>query len=204
MIDVCQDIQIAGVILAAGGSERFGGPKQLLNWQGEPFVTRVARTSLEAGLTPLVVVIGADHQQVETALRGLPLRTVYNPKWSQGQSISMKAGLNALPNDCEGVMFLLSDQPQIPSRLIQQLIDRYMLNRAPITAPKAGGRRGNPVLFGQEAFPALHQVTGDKGGRAVFDQFEVDWLPWEDERILLDVDDDTDLETLREAYGNKG
>jgi molybdenum cofactor cytidylyltransferase len=115
----------------------------------------------------------------------------------------MKAGLGELSEGCRAVMFLLGDQPQIPSDLIRQLIERFKRHHAAITAPKVGGRRGNPVLFSQEVFPVLQGVTGDKGGRGIFDQFEVDWLPWADERILLDVDDAEDLIKLRQAYDIK-
>lgn len=193
-------LKIAGVILAAGKSERFGQPKQLLDWQGEPFVMSVARHALEGGLSPLLIVTGADHRLVEAAVSELPLKTVYNPRWAEGQSTSMQAGLRALPDDIQAVMFLLSDQPHIPSELIRQLIESYTEHRAPITAPMVGSRRGNPVLFGRETFSALNNVTGDRGGRAILDQFDVDWLICEDERILLDVDSLADLEELRRAY----
>ncbi len=44
---------VAGIILAAGESSRYGQPKQLLDWKGEPFVRVVARRALEAGLAPV-------------------------------------------------------------------------------------------------------------------------------------------------------
>jgi molybdenum cofactor cytidylyltransferase len=190
----------AGVILAAGGSERLGRPKQLLDWQGRPFVRQVALNTLEAGLDPLVAVTGADQTQVENALAGLPVMCVQNPNWRAGQSTSMQAGLSALPQNTDSVLFLLSDQPQIGPALIGPLLTRYAARRRPITAPKVYGRRGNPVLFSREAFDALQRVEGDRGGRAVFGQFEVDWLPWDDDRIFLDVDEVGDYERLLDAY----
>ncbi len=72
---------IAGIVLAAGGSARFGQPKQLLDWQGEPFVRRVAHTALQAGLSPVVVVTGSDAERVGAALDGLDIRIAYNPDW---------------------------------------------------------------------------------------------------------------------------
>ncbi|HEY9121576.1 MAG TPA: selenium cofactor biosynthesis protein YqeC, partial [Brevefilum sp.] len=192
--------QTAGVILAAGGSERLSTPKQLLDWQGKPFVHNVAQQALEAGLTPLIVVTGAYHDQVVQALAGLPIEIVHNPDWQQGQSTSVKAGLKSLPEGCESVIFLLSDQPQISSELIKQLMDRFFQNRRAITAPMVNGQRGNPVLFDRAAFPALAEVEGDRGGRAVINQVEVDWLPWIDRRILMDVDSPGDYERLLQAY----
>jgi molybdenum cofactor cytidylyltransferase len=192
--------QTAGVILAAGGSERLNAPKQLLDWQGKPFTYHVAQQALEAGLAPLIVVTGAYRDQVVHALAGLPVEIVHNPDWQQGQSTSMKAGLKALPEGCDSVMFLLSDQPQISSELIRQLMDRYFQNRKAVTAPMVNGQRGNPLLFDQSAFSTLAEVEGDRGGRAVINQFGVDWLPWVDRRILLDVDQAEDYKRLLKAY----
>jgi molybdenum cofactor cytidylyltransferase len=67
-------------------------------------------------------------------------------------------------------------------------------------APTTGWKRANPVLFGRETFEALMTVTGDRGGRAVFNQFNVEWLPWVDSRIALDVDQPGDEEILYRAY----
>jgi len=192
--------QTAGVILAAGGSERLNAPKQLLDWQGKPFAYHVAQQALEAGLAPLIVVTGAYHDQVVQALAGMPVVIVHNPDWQQGQSTSVKAGLKALPEGCDSVMFLLSDQPQISSELIKQLMDCYFQNRKSITSPMVNGQRGNPLLFDQSAFSALAEVEGDRGGRAVINRFEVDWLPWIDRRILLDVDREGDYERLLKVY----
>jgi len=194
--------QTAGVILAAGGSERLGRPKQLLSWGGRPFVRQVAQNALRAGLSPVIAVTGADQERVEDALAGLDVTCVNNPDWDQGQSTSMHAGLSALPEDSDSALFLLSDQPQIGLDLIRELLERYATNRKPITAPRVHGQRANPVLFSQQATKALLAVKGDRGGRAIFDQFTVDWLDWEDVRILLDVDEPRDYERLMEAYSH--
>ena len=192
--------QTAGVVLAAGGSKRMGRSKQLISWQGIPFIAQVAQNALEAGLEPLIVVTGADQELIEKVIGHLPVQFVHNADWASGMSYSMKSGLKALPQHCGSVMFLLSDQPQISPILIRQLLERYAKNRAPITAPMVGGRRGNPVLFGSTTFNALMQVQGDKGGRALFSQFDVDWLPWIDDRVLMDVDEAGDEQSLREVY----
>ena len=192
--------QIAGVVLAAGGSKRLGQPKQLLDWQGEAFISKVVKTGLESGLAPLVVVTGADRDLVEAPMCGLPIKITQNPEWEAGQAGSMRAGLDALPDNCEAVMFLLSDQPQVSPLLIRQLIERFYQHRKPVTAPLIKGQRGNPILFSKEAFDTLRQVRGDQGGRAVIQQFDVDWLPWGDDRALLDVDTEGAYERLKEAY----
>lgn len=190
----------AGIILAAGGSERLGQPKQLLDWCGKPFVLQVALTALTAGLDPLIVITGANRTEVEAALVSLPVKCMFNPDWASGQSTSMKVGLESLPPRCDRVMFLLSDQPQISPLLIRQVIERHNTQRNPVTAPMMRERRGNPVLFGSETFEVLRSVHGDKGGRAAFDVFKVDHVPWIDDRCLLDVDQVRDMDTLKVSY----
>lgn len=190
----------AGVILAAGGSERLGCPKQLLDWSGKPFIRQIALNALEAGLAPLIVVTGEAHGLITPVLSDLPLKCVENPEWRAGQSTSMRVGLAALAKDVDSALFLLSDQPQIDAHLIWQILERYAQNRKPITAPMIRGQRGNPILFSKETFHALGKVEGDRGGRAIFNQFEVDWLPWADDRILMDVDEEGDYDRLVEAY----
>ena len=196
----CAYSQTAGVILAAGGSDRLEAPKQLLDWQGKPFIRKVAETALEGGLSPLIIITGAYHEQVGGALGDLPVKIVHNPNWAEGQSTSVKLGIQSLPENCDSVMFLLSDQPQIPSQLIIELIERFRQKRMAITAPMVDGQRGNPLLFSREAFSALAMISGDKGGRVVINQFKVDWLSWIDHRILMDVDQAGDYEKLKEAY----
>jgi len=197
-----EKVQIAGVILAAGGSKRLGRPKQGLKWQGKPFITQIALQSLAAGLAPLKVVVGVDQALVRDAIADLPVELVENPHWEEGQSTSMKIGLCTLPSNCDGVVFLLGDQPQVSALLIRKLVERRITTRAPIITPRVGNRRGNPVLFGRETFQALHEVTGDKGGRAIFDQFEVEYVSWMDKRLLLDIDTDDDIRRMNQLFGD--
>ena len=192
--------RIGGILLAAGASERMQKPKQLLNWRGRPLICQSAQNGLEAGLRPLIVITGANQAVVEDAIEHLAIQIIYNPDWRMGQSTSMKAGLRALPENCDGAVFLICDQPQVSPLLIRQLVEKRVETGAPIVAPQVDGQHVNPVLFGRETFQALMEVTGDQGGRAVFKQFEVEWLPWTDNRLLLDIDTAGDLERLERAY----
>jgi molybdenum cofactor cytidylyltransferase len=86
----------AGIILAAGESTRFGSPKQLLDWKGKSFIRQVAETALQAELWPVVVVTGFHAAEIESALSGLPVSVIYNSEYQQGQSTSIRAGIQAL------------------------------------------------------------------------------------------------------------
>jgi len=182
---------IAGVVLAAGESVRFGKPKQLLDWKGQPFARAVAMKALEAGLSPVVVVVGANSEQVELVVADLNLVVVKNNEWKSGQGSSIRAGINKLtasPASPGGAIFLLADQPQITTSIIRALVEKHAEGLYPIVAPLVLDQRANPVLFDRVTFADLLEIQGDVGGRAIFHKHRVEYLPWHDDRMLLDVD----------------
>jgi len=187
---------VAGIILAAGASQRMGQPKPLLLWRGKPFICHVARTALDAGLTPVVIVIGAHADEVRPALVDLPVEIVYNSNWAEGQSTSVQAGLRGLPPETAAAIFLLADQPHIPAALVHALLEQHVQTGAPIIAPLIGEQRGNPVLFDRSTFPDLMSLHGDAGGRLIFSRYPAAYVPWHDPNLLLDVDTLEDYERL--------
>ena len=194
--------RIAGVVLAAGGSTRFEGQlKQLLDWDGVPIVRQVTKNAILAGLSPVVVVVGADGPAVEAALSGLSVEIVQNSNWKAGQSTSVRAGIQALSEEVGAAMFLLVDQPQIPVTLMRALMEKHRKTLAPIVAPLIDDDRGNPVLFDCRTFSAFDDVEGDVGGRSIFSRFQVTWIPWHDSRMRLDIDTQADYLQLKEAMG---
>lgn len=200
---------VAGIILAAGKSTRYGSPKQLLDWKGKPFVRHVTETALRSGLEPVVVVTGFHHADVESALQDLPVHIVHNSGYAQGQSTSIKAGVaelirsrdlgGKLPDSIQvgAAVFLLADQPQIPVEVIRALTETHTRSLPAILAPLVlEEKRANPVLFDRITFRALLKLTGDVGGRAIFDKYKVEYIPWHDDILLFDVDKPADYQRL--------
>jgi molybdenum cofactor cytidylyltransferase len=180
--------RIAGIVLAAGGSQRFGEPKLLKPWKDEPIVRHVVKTALAAGLNPVVLVAGDRLTEFQEITSDLEITVVHNSDWQQGQSSSLKAGLSALPGGVGGAIFFLGDQPQTPASLVRSLVEAHSASLAPIVAPLIDGQRGNPVLFDRQTFPELMELSGDVGGRPLFARYPIAWVPWYDSSVLLDVD----------------
>lgn len=211
---------VAGILLAAGASTRYGKVKQLLDWRGEPFVRAVARTALEAGCSPVVVVTGANADQIGTVVEDLEVHVVHNPDWEEGQASSIRRGIQAIdpspaPREFShtpsqevsaekgkklmggfrgsqkkagAAIFLLADQPQVTTSILHALMERHAEGLYPVVAPLVMDRRANPVLFDRSTFHDLLSLQGDIGGRAIFHKHRVEYLPWHDDRLLLDVD----------------
>jgi molybdenum cofactor cytidylyltransferase len=189
---------IAGVILAAGESQRFGSPKQLLNWHGKPLVWHVAKNAMAAGLKPVVVVCGAEREAIQQALAEFSVEFVDNPDFQQGQGRSVGLGTNYVRSQCGGIVFLLADQPQISPQLISHLVTVHAQGLNPITGPMIDGQRANPVLFDQVTFDDLAELNGEIGGKKLFSKYPVEWIPWYDAKALFDVDTPGDYKQLLE------
>jgi molybdenum cofactor cytidylyltransferase len=188
--------RVAGLLLAAGMSARLGQPKQLLRYRGRTLLRQAAETGLAAGLDPLVVVIGAEAEAMRRELVGLPVVVVENPRYAEGQSTSLRAGLAALPNDVAAVVTLLGDMPGVDAPLVRALVAAWQARGAPIVRPAYEGKPGNPVLFAARLLPELARAEGDEGGRAVLRAHaaEVQLLPVANAGVLQDID-------TWEAYG---
>ncbi len=159
---------IAAIVLAAGTSSRMGRQKLLLPVTGgRPLVRLSVERVLAAALDHVVVVVGREAEAVRAALAGLPVRVVPNPRYAEGQSTSLRAGLEALPPGTEAAVLALGDQPLPDPALIRRLVARFRQGDAAVVVPRYQDGRGNPVLFAAAVFAELRELTGDQGGRGV-------------------------------------
>jgi molybdenum cofactor cytidylyltransferase len=140
----------------------------------------------------VVVITGANAEQVESSVKNLNVTAVRNLEWHSGQGSSIKTAVRALmtrnSRKAGGAIFLLADQPQVTTSIIRALVEKHAEGLYPIVAPMVMDQRANPVLFDRATFDDLLTLEGDVGGRAVFHKHRVEYLPWHDDRLLLDVD----------------
>ncbi len=163
--------RVAAVVLAAGTSQRMGGRnKLLLPFGDQPLVRHVVTTILASRADPVLVVLGHEAEAVRTALAGLPILFVHNPRYAEGMTTSIQAGVAAAPADVLGYMICLSDLPLVESAEYDRLIDAFQeahaRDPACIVVPEFEGQRGNPVLFAahyRTAILAEERLTGCRG-----------------------------------------
>lgn len=191
---------VAGIILAAGRSIRYGATKQMLAWKDTTLVAYAARQALDAGMDPVVAVTGCDAELVEKALGDLPVRTVYNPDFEQGQSTSIRKGLDALSRRTGAALFVLADQPLATAPVMRKIIAAHRSTFAPVCVPISDGKRGNPVLFDQSVFGELSKLSGDIGGRVLLEKYRdsLVTVPCGPE-VLMDIDTVEDYEKQKQV-----
>ncbi|MDB5242110.1 MAG: 4-diphosphocytidyl-2C-methyl-D-erythritol synthase [Spirosoma sp.] len=187
------------IILAAGDSSRMGGePKQLLAYKGQSLMRRVTETALALKRGPVVVVLGANREQIVPELAGLPITLVDNPSWPTGQASSLKTGLAALyltHKDIDAVLVLHTDQPMVSVGLLIHMLEVGQDNGTGIVACRYDTQVSVPALFSRDYIAELLQLEGDKGVKWVIVKHRDDLteVPFEAGAIDLDSKRDVDL-----------
>jgi nicotine blue oxidoreductase len=143
---------IAGVVLAAGASTRFGSspPKQRLLLA--PVLERMRASSVEE----IVVVLGA--HEVET-----DARSVRCPDWQRGPGASLRCGLAALPAEAKAAIVVLADGPDLSPAAVDRVAPAWRAGAGDLLAASYGGVRGHPALLARPIWDAVP----DEGARAL-------------------------------------
>ncbi len=185
---------ISAVVLSAGVGSRFGATKQLALVRGRPLVQHVVDAAARV-VDEIVVVLGHDAEAVRSALALPPTaRTVVNPRYAEGQSTSLAAGLAACAEASAGAIVLLGDQPGIRAEHVRALADAFGDGGA--DALRLRFRDGpGPALLPRATWAELSRLEGDVGARAWLEAHpdRVRWVEI-DEDAPRDVDLPEDLE----------
>lgn len=180
--------RVAGVVLAAGLSARLGTNKLLLRLDSEPLVRRVARLALEAGLSPVIVVLGHEAEQVAAALDGLPVVSVVNPDFRAGMHRTLQHGIEQVPAECAAAVVLLADMPFVSAAMLAELVARFRSGAEPLVLSLYGEVQAPPTLYARSLFPEI-AAAGEACGRQIVlaHRGEAAELRWP-EAALADID----------------
>ena len=193
--------RIAAVVLAAGRSRRMAPHNKLLvtDRAGKPMIARVVDNVLSSGARPILVVIGHQSENIESALAGKPVNFIHATDYAEGLAASLKAGIAAVPEDCAAAMVCLGDMPLVTGRMIDRLLSAYDPEEGrQIVLPTFRGKQGNPMLWDRRFFPEMLQITGDSGARFLIGKYAevLAEIEMGDDAVLRDFDTTDALATL--------
>jgi nicotine blue oxidoreductase len=200
---------VAGLLLAAGGGRRFGSPKALVEFDGQLLVERGIALLAGGGCSPVHVVLGAAYDEVvgEADLAGTAV--VRNNAWESGMGSSVRAGLAslaALPDEVDAVVIALVDQPLVSTEAVARLCAAHADGAMAAVATYAGQPR-NPVLLARSTWADVAELAvGDAGARRYLRSHPdvVRHVPCDDVASAVDIDDPSDLATLRAHAAKNG
>jgi molybdenum cofactor cytidylyltransferase len=139
----------------------MGSNKLLLRLDGEAIVRRAARRALEAGLDPVVVVLGHEADLAAAELAGLAVRIVVNADHASGIHTSRRAGLAAVPPEASAAVVLLADMPFVTQQMLATLVASHRESGAPLVVSEYAGEQAPPTLYDRSLFPELLDGQGE-------------------------------------------
>jgi molybdenum cofactor cytidylyltransferase len=180
---------IAAVVLAAGASRRLGRPKQTVVLGRETLVERAVRVALEAGLSPVILVVRDDFADQIAGCQ-----TVVNEQADEGMASSIRCGVvRAKELGVAGVVVMACDQVGLRIEHLRELFRQG----ARVTGSGYAGKVGIPAYFPAGSFGELLALRGDVGARGLLQ----DAATVVDEGLGLDVDTEEDVERARILFG---
>lgn len=189
-------LKIGCVVMAAGNARRFGENKLAAQLRGRSLILR-ALEAVPAEMFDTVVVV-TQYPEIMRLAKEFHFAAVCNEHPDYGISHTIQLGLTGL-RDCDGAMFLVSDQPLLKRESVAELVRLWKQQPEKITALAHGGVRGNPCLFPARFFPELLELREDHGGNTVIRRHEEDLVLLETaEQELTDVDTPQALEEIRD------
>jgi molybdenum cofactor cytidylyltransferase len=181
----------AALLLTGGASTRFGGqPKALLPTDERSSVRRLAEVCLAAGADPVVAVVGAHRGPIAHELRGLSVEVVEAEEWYEGRTASIQAGLNAIPEDHDVLMWPV-DHPFVSSRTVDALWSTRGSDQLAVWfIPTFRGRGGHPVLWRSVVRNDVLELRADAPLRSLLPEFgpQVRRVSVEDPGVVANVD----------------
>ncbi|MBN4064873.1 nucleotidyltransferase family protein [Dehalococcoides mccartyi] len=192
-----------GILLAAGESSRMGKPKGLLPWRGTTLLEYQMNSLLQGGCDKVIVVTGKFDAEMAPLLKDRPgITRAYNPKFLEGKTTSIKAGVWELPDDIHSIVLLAVDQPR-PAWVIEKVLKVHTDFGADITSPGYDGHGGHPLIFDAQLRSELAAITEEgEGVRAIFKKADVDHhrVKFESAIVRLDINTPEAYEEALASY----
>ena len=187
--------KVGGVIAAA--NKKVAQP--LLRVGAISVIRRIVITYQQAGIFPIVVITGAEEDEVKRQLAGYGVIFVQNTQEGEPELLtSVKLGLSYLDGKCDRVMFTPVNVPMFTPTTLLAMMERG----GDVVVAAHQGHGGHPVLIGQRAIPAILRYQGGGGLREALAESGLRraWVEVDDRGVLLNVHNVSELEAQLEEH----
>ena len=194
------------IVLAAGMSTRMGTQKLLLPFDGMTIIEKVVANILGSGIENILVVLGADHEEVADKLEFWPVQTIWNENFREGMHTSVMTAVYALPAGAKAALIFLGDQPLIPEGAVKKVVEAWQNSGKGIVIPLYEAKRGHPPLYDLKLRNQLQHLDPSVGLRSIAQKFpeEIEEVETGCPGILKDIDTrDEYLRELKYSQTNK-
>lgn len=184
----------------------MGRLKQLLSYRGQPLVQHAIEEATNAGLAPIIAVVGAEGAAVRAAIAGQPVSIVENREWASGMGSSIAAGMRFLAeaaSDVAAVAILLADQPLVTARHLVKMQTLVFSGKSQAVAAQYSGSLGVPAIFKRNLFEALSSLPSAAGARHILRDSEIEVAAFPLPEAAIDIDTPEDFAALESPGGAK-
>jgi molybdenum cofactor cytidylyltransferase len=199
--------QFFAVVPAAGRSERMGQPKLLMRLGGSRLIEHVlAALAAPKCVREIVVVLRPDADELTSVVQATGATALRLPQPTGDMRASIEFGLDYLesryrPAPDDGLFVTPADHPSIPASLLEAQVAAFVAGQSPIIVPRAGIRRGHPLLMAWRHTASLRALPPALGLNALLQSPPAPLIeivtPRDD--AAYDIDTPADLERYRQT-----
>ncbi len=192
-------MKVAALVIAADGGVGFSGSKYLTPFRGSTLLEHVVGEVASWPVDTVVVVLGADAENVlaNTELGDVVL--VIDLEWEEGEAAALRVGIDTLyrMDEFDTVVLTYGDQPDTRADEVSRLLDQHRSGHRPAVVPKYRYTVGRPAVLGEVLWPRLLSMEGTSGVDQLL-QTHPDWVDevWFDRLAPRRVQTRDDLERV--------
>lgn len=191
-------VKVGAAVLAAGASSRLGEPKQLVRFKGKFLLQHTIDLIVEVQIDEQILILGANEPEIRNFVNFKSFNVIQNQHWKEGMASSIRLAVEVgLKKELDGLLILLSDQPYIDLKLLNDLIQFYEPKKELIVASLYNNVLGVPALFDRHYFRELMKLTGDSGAKRVINTYHEKVKEVKFNKGFIDIDTPTDLAQLK-------
>ncbi len=203
-------LSLCGVILAAGESRRMGTDKALLPWPPvatgqvpEGTFLSAAIRSLMLSSDMVIVVAGANADNIAPVIYANGASMVVNPAPERGQFSSLRVGLREVLNQGrDAAIVTLVDRPPVGATTVEKLCAAFesaIVQWKWAVVPQFDGKHGHPIVLGREMIEAFLRAPEAATARDIEHEHRehIEYIDVDEPLVTVNVNTPEEYEALQ-------